>query len=313
MEKNKILVTGASGFIGSHLVKELIAKKQRPVVILRKKSNLWRLQNILNKIDIIYGDLEDKKQLEKIIKKIKPEIIYHLASYGVVNGQINIDKIKRINLDATINLLDACVKVGFKHFIHTGSCFEYGSSERTITENTLLKPETDYAVFKAASTLYCLKRAIAEKLPITILRPFTAYGPSEEKARLIPTIMLSIINKSRPEISSPKPVRNFIYVKDLARAYLAIANKAVTFGEIYNVGSNKDYSIGSIIKIVENISGARITPKYLKKLKRSYESAVWKTSYKKIFRDTGWKPRYDIKKGLRETYNWFLDNNSLYQ
>lgn len=311
--KSKILVTGGSGFIGSHLVKALIEKKTKPVVLLRKNSNLWRLQDVLNKIEVIHCDLENKNQVKQVITKIKPQTIYNLASYGVNNKQKDFEKIKNSNLDATIGLVEACANVGFKHFIQAGSCFEYGSVDKRINEKTPLRPETDYSVFKAAGTLYCQKKAIADKLPITILRPFTAFGPFEDRARLIPTLILNAINNQRPKLSSPRPVRNFIYVKDIARAFLAVTGKKITFGEIYNVCVNQDYSIENLVEQIGKIKKSPLQPIYDKNLMRSYESTVWKASYSKINKAVGWKPEHSLRQGLAETYNWFLKNNSLYK
>ena len=313
MRNERILITGGSGFIGSHIVRRLIAEGHMPHVIARSRKSLWRLKDRKGKYQVHSGDLAKPNQIDAIIAKVEPTVVYHLASYGVIQGQTDPTILQQINVDATIQLLESCLRLKqVPHVIHTGSCFEYGSQTKRITERSLVKPETAYAASKAASTAYAQYYALSKQLPVTILRPFTAYGPFEDRNRLLPTLLLAAFYNTRPEISNPKPVRNFIYVEDVARAYLAVTGQSTTYGEIYNVCTQQQYSIGEMVEKVANITGQSLQPRYNKALMRAYEPTNWLASYAKLHAATGWKPNYSITRGIRSAYAWLQDHADLY-
>ena len=208
--KQPILITGASGFIGSNLLRFFISKNIKVNIILRKKSNIWRIKDIIKKSKVFYVDLRDKKNLSKVIKKIKPKSIFHLATYGAYAHQNKFDLIKSSILDGTVNLINECKKIKFNVFINTGSNSEYGFRKNKMKESDLLTPNSYYAVFKAATTLFCQYESILNKLPIITVRPFNVYGPNEEPTRLVPTLIKNLLNNKDTPLVSPDIPRDLM-------------------------------------------------------------------------------------------------------
>ena len=183
-----VLITGATGFVGANLVRFFISKGLKVNIIIRKNSNIWRIKDIIRKTNVFYADLRDRKKLRKIVKKIKPKSIFHFATYGAYSSQNDLKLIKSTILNGTINLLNECKKFKFNIFLNSGSSSEYGFKKNKMSENSLLKPNSHYAVFKSAVTLLCHYEAVTNKLPIITVRPFHVYGQFEEPSRLIPTV-----------------------------------------------------------------------------------------------------------------------------
>jgi len=195
MDNKKILITGATGFVGANLLRKLIDSKNDIHVIIRSTSNLWRINDIIDKVNAHVCDLTNRESVEKLVLKIKPQIIFHLAVYGGYQFQEESLKIIDTNLIGIINLLNACCKIGFECFINTGSSSEYGLKNKPMSENDLLEPINDYGIAKAAATLYCQAIGRRENLPIFTLRLFSPYGYYEGPTRLIPYLIISCLKK----------------------------------------------------------------------------------------------------------------------
>ena len=144
-----ILITGAAGFIGSNLLRKLIKKNYHVHVLLSKNSNLWRIKQLKKNSSFHFVDLEKEIEIEKIIKKIKPKTIFHLAAHGAYSYQKNKIKIKKVNFDATVSLIENCKIFGFTKFINIGSSSEYGFRNKKWTEKDMVSPNSDYAVYKS--------------------------------------------------------------------------------------------------------------------------------------------------------------------
>jgi len=147
---NPILITGAAGFIGSNLARYFVDRKSEVNIIIKKNTNIWRIKDIISKLNVFYGDLTNKKRITNIIKQIKPKTIFHLATHGAYPDQNCAEKIKKIALDSTIHLVNQCKKYSFSVFINTGSSSEYGFKRKSMRENDVLEPNSYYSVFKCA-------------------------------------------------------------------------------------------------------------------------------------------------------------------
>ena len=300
-----ILVTGAAGFIGANLVRFLVSKGLKVNIIIRKNSNIWRIKDIIRKTNVFYADLRDRKKLRKIVKKIKPKSIFHFATYGAYSSQNDLKLIKSTILNGTINLLNECKKYKFNIFINSGSSSEYGFKKNKMSENSLLEPNSYYAVFKSATTLFCQYEAITNKLPIVTVRFFHVYGQFEEPSRLIPTLIKNLLNNKSSKLVSSNIARDLIFIDDVINLYLLIASKPRIKGDIFNIGSGKQRDIAEIYSKLCNITNVKIKPVWNTMKNRFWDQTNWTADMKfvkKIFR---WKPKNNLIMGLTKTVDWY--------
>ncbi|NQS89726.1 GDP-mannose 4,6-dehydratase [Patescibacteria group bacterium] len=315
MNNKKILITGSTGFIGANLLHRLVHSSNDIHIILRKTSNIWRISDIIDKVNKHFCDLTDRKSTKKLVSKINPQIIFHLAIYGGYPFQREFIKIITTNFIGTVNLLDACVEAGFECFVNTGSSSEYGIKNKPMSESNLLEPINDYGVAKAAATLYCQTVGRRESLPIFTLRLFSPYGYYEEPTRLIPYLIAACLKKKDLKLTNPYAVRDFNFIEDVIGAYIKTVNQKENIlpGDIFNVGNGEQRSVQEIFKLVKKLTGYRKEPHWGKvKIRDSDKARIWIADNSKIKKIIGWKPQYTIENGLRKTIDWFKEYLNLY-
>lgn len=305
--KNKILITGGTGFIGANLVYKFLELNEEVHLIVRKSSNFWRLEPVIKKLHLHYIDLLESSQVIKLLKLIKPEIILHLAAYGCYpRRQKDEEEMVRTNILATFNLINSAAKVGFKCFINTGSGFEYGFKNKPIKESDLIEPTDFYGVTKVFGSLYTQYLGKQHNLPIITIRPFAVYGYFEDKERLIPTVIKSFLINEPLQLSNPNYVRDFIFIEDLVDAYLKAIKKINNIkGEIFNIGSGKEVKIKEIIETMRKITHISIRIKYNQIKSRIKEPFHWRADISKAKRLLNWKPKYNLEEGLKKDIEWF--------
>ena len=213
-----ILVTGATGFVGACLTRRLLEMGHEVHIVARWTANRWRIADIAPHLVQHDVDLRDAYAVEQAVASIRPDKIFHLATYGGFSFQKDVVAIYAANFLGTVNLVRACEKVGFDCFMHTGSSSEYGIKTGPMKESDLLEPLGDYAVSKAAATLFCRSEALQKGLPIVTLRIFSPYGPWDDPQRLIPYGIDALLNGTAPALSSSASVRDYIYIDDVMDA-----------------------------------------------------------------------------------------------
>ena len=303
--KHPILITGAAGFIGSNLTRNLVNKNIKVNIIIKKSSSLWRLKDIKKNLNIYYADISDKHKIKKIIRKIKPKTIFHLATHGAYSEQNDLIKIKQSTLDATFNLLNECKKYKFNTFINTGSSSEYGFKNKSMKESDVLVPNSYYSVFKSSSTLYCQYESLKSNLQIVTIRPFHVYGPFESQNRLIPTLIRKMISNKKIKLVSSKVSRDLIYIDDAIKFYLIIAKKKGLNGQIFNLASGKKTTIKKIYNSIKSITNYKKTNKWGSMKNRSWDQTIWYADMSYVKNKLNWKPKVNLKKGLEKTVNWY--------
>ena len=306
-----ILITGSSGFIGANLARRLVREGYMVHLLLREESKTWRIDEIMHYTTIHRVDLINANDVERVIKEVKPKTIIHLAAYGAYPYQKGVDKIRKIILDGTMNLVNACKKVGFDIFINTGSNSEYGFKNKPMKESDLLVPNSHYAVFKAGATLFCQYEALSEKLPIVTLRPFHVYGSYEEKTRFIPTLITRLlIHNQCPRLVSPETARDMVYIDDAIDFYLSIASKSSDMsGEIFNVGTGRQSTLKDIVEKAIEITGVNAVPNWGSMDQRIWDQNIWQANMKHVNNKLGWKPKFDLEEGLGRTIRWYSERN----
>lgn len=304
-KKISVLITGATGFIGSHLTRKLFQEGYKVSIITRQKSKITTLKDILPLIDVYYSDLLHLSKLEKIMKSVKPNYIFHLATYPNYRSTKDIHNLVETNIIGTLNLLIASKKNNYAAFVNTGSSSEYGIKNHPMKETDSLKPISFYAATKASATFLSSVFAKIYNKPIVTFRLFSVYGPNEEEDRFIPTAIKAGVLEAPLFLTKDIVRRDFIFVDDVVDAYLSIMNRSIAPGEIYNIGTGKQYSNHDIVGALEKIIGKKI--KIAKKTfkNRPWDTKTWVADISRAKNDLGWHPQFSLEKGLRTTYRWF--------
>ena len=315
IEEKKILITGGAGFIGANFVYKFLELGYNVTVFERKGTNFWRLKKITSKIKIYSPDLTDYAKTEACLKKIKPEVVLHFAAYGAYQSrQQNVTLTIDTNIISSINLINACNNIGVECFINTGTNSEYGIKNKPMKETDVLESDNLYAITKSAVTLYGQMVARKYNFPIVTMRPFAVYGYFEEKERLIPTIIQSCLTGNALKLSRPDSVRDFIFIEDLINGYLAaIKNIKKIRGEIFNLGTGKQYSIQQVVATVKKITNSNIKPRYGTMKKAQTEPKTWIADISKAKKILQWKPRRTLEQGLKKDIEWFKRHLSFYE
>lgn len=302
--KYPILITGAAGFVGSNLARYFVSQGIKIHIIIKKNSNLWRLKGVINKIHVHYSDLNNKTNIKRIIKKIKPKTIFHLATNGAYSDQKNLIKIKESIFDSTFNLINECKKYKFNIFVNTGSSSEYGFKKKKMKESDVLVPNSYYSAFKSSVSLYCQFESINSNIQIITVRPFHVYGPFERPTRLIPVLIKKMLSNKKISLVSPKISRDLIHIDDLIRFYVKIANKKNLIGEILNLGSGKRYTIKDIYNSLKKLTGYKKKNLWNTMKNRTWDQSIWYADMSYVRKKIKWKPRINLKNGLLKTVEW---------
>lgn len=306
--KKTVIVTGGGGFIGANLVIKLLRRNFLVHVISREGGDLWRLSGIKDKIVVHSGALSNSSNLNKLIKKISPFAVFHLVTYGSYPSQQNIQKIVDVNIKTTCNLLESLRQASCKHLVVAGSSSEYGKKEKAMSETDILEPNNFYAAVKASQTYFCQAFAKTYNMPLIILRLFNVYGPFEEKGRLVRSVIEAALQAKPVKLATGKEARDFIYVDDVADAFMH-ATKFDNFkGEIFNIGTGRQLTIKQLAEKVYRLIGKKPDLLLNSYSGRQWDSYCWKADMTKTIKLLQWESKTSLEKGLQETVKWYKKN-----
>lgn len=302
-----VLLTGASGFVGSHLARALVAQGKEVHALVRKSSNLWRLKEILPTLQLYCGDLAERESIERVVTRVKPRGVFHLGVSNVISGQgEGNEALIKTNLSGTVALLDAAAASGFDFFIAVGSFLEYGPKDHAVKESELCEPVELYGVAKLAGTLYGCALARAKKLPILALRLFTPYGPLNEPKRLTHMLIASALAGMPISLTSPSVSRDFIFVDDVVALLLEASERAKEFsGEIFNAGTGVRTTLGEVVSLVLKETGSKSKVEWGGFRDVAYDSEHWQADMAKTFSHFSWRPKHSLHDGLLKTIEHF--------
>ena len=309
-----VLITGASGFVGSNLLRRLIKEvpPKRVHIVLRKNSDTWRIDDILKKVSVHIVDLRSQSAADALVRRVKPKTIFYLAVHGAYSCQQHDEKeIFDTNILCTFHLMQSCLQFGFDAFINTGSIAEYGTKKKPMREDDVLKPMTAYGASKAWATLYGQYAALAKKAPIVTLRLSGVYGFYESRGRLIPNVILTLLKNERPRLATPQTASDFIFIDDVVRAYLRAAERP-SAGTIFNIGSGEKTTLAEIFSLIAGIMRVRTQPVWDKSMARSFDSRHRVADIRLAQSSLGWEPKTSLRDGLQKTVDWFQKNNAFY-
>ncbi|MCX5704369.1 MAG: dTDP-glucose 4,6-dehydratase [Candidatus Omnitrophica bacterium] len=305
----KILVTGGAGFIGSEFVRQTVKKGYGIIVVdkLTYAGDLARLKEAEGKYKFYKADICNQKQIGSIFKKEKPDIIVHFAAETHFDRSIqDASPFIETNIKGTQALLDISRKYKIKKFIQISSDEVYGDIERgSFTEDSPLKPNSPYAASKAAADLLIKSYIRTYGFPAIIIRPCNNYGPWQYPEKLIPLAILKILKGGKvPVYAKGKNIREWLYVQDCANGILKVLEKG-RLGEIYNIGSNQEKQNIEVVRGLLKILNADETKIHFVKDRPGHDIR-YKLNWRKITKETGWKPRVKFAEGIGLTVNWYL-------
>jgi len=312
------LVTGADGFIGSHLTEMLVAEGYQVKALSQYNSfNNWGWLEDINckdKIEVLTGDIRDPYYCKRIMQGV--DIVFNLAALiSIPYSYVAPDSYVDTNIKGTLNICQAARENGNILVIHTSTSEVYGTAQYVpIDEKHPLQPQSPYSATKIAADAMAMSFYNSFELPVTIARPFNTYGPRQSARAVIPTIITQIANGIKEiKLGDLSPTRDFNYVEDTCRGFLAIAENNRTIGETINIGSNSEISIGSTFDLIKELMKSDVKLVTDKKRIRPENSEVFRLccDNTKIQLLTGFKPQVDIKEGLQRTIDWFTQPNHL--
>lgn len=318
MKFEKVLVTGADGFIGSHLTEMLVAQGYQVKALSQYNSfNYWGWLedvNCLKEIDVLNGDIRDPHYCKHITKDV--DIVFHLgALIAIPYSYVAPDSYVDTNIKGTLNICQAAMENGVSRVIHTSTSEVYGTAQYVpIDENHPLQPQSPYSASKIGADAMAMSFFNAFNLPVTIARPFNTYGPRQSARAVIPTIITQIANGQKQiKLGDVTPTRDFNYVLDTCRGFIDLARSEKAVGETVNIGSNFEISVGDTLNLIKDIMGSDvefITDDVRIRPEKSEVFRLW-CDNTKINGMTGFVPEYSIRAGLEETIKWFVNPENL--
>lgn len=314
---NRILVTGADGFIGSHLTEMLLKTgvKVRALAYYNSFNNWGWLEGIEHpNLEIVSGDIRDPHFCLELLKEI--DVVYHLAAliaipYSYVAPNSYIDT----NIKGTLYICQAALKNKVKRVIHTSTSEVYGTAQYVpIDEKHPLQPQSPYSASKIGADAIAMSFYNAFQLPLTIARPFNTYGPRQSARAIIPSIITQIAaGKPSVHIGDLTPTRDFNYVEDTCGGFMALAACEKAIGETVNIGSNYEISIADLLQLIKKLMNSDVSIETDEQRLRPASSEVFRLwcDNGRINQLTGFKPQISLEEGLRKTIDWFVRKENL--
>lgn len=313
-----VLITGADGFIGSHLTEMLYSQGYKVKALSQYNSfNNWGWLEKINckeKIEILTGDIRDYNYCKSITKNT--DIIFHLAALiAIPFSYIAPDSYLETNVKGTLNICQASKENKISRLIHTSTSEVYGTAKYVpIDESHPLQPQSPYSATKVAADALAMSFFHSFNLPLTIARPFNTYGPRQSARAVIPTIITQIASgKKKIKLGDTSPTRDFNYVEDCCRALIMIAENNKTIGETINIGSNSEISILNTLELIKELMSSDVSFINDEERSRPKKSEVFRLwcDNKKIQQLVGYEPKFSIKDGLKETIDWITKPENL--
>jgi nucleoside-diphosphate-sugar epimerase len=302
----RVLITGASGFIGANLARAEIGAGNDVHLLLRAEAKMWRLAGLDGQYTRQSGDLRDLDSLRAAVRHSRPDVVYHLATHGAYPAQKDRGAIIATNFIGTVNLVEALAGQDYRALVHTGSSSEYGHKDRAMRADDFLAPRTDYAVTKAAATLLCQSEAL-RGAPISTVRVFSAYGPWDDPGRVVPYVMTCCHEGKDPRLTAGDQPRDFIFIDDLVRLLQTAAHRPDVSGRILLGGSGRPCTLRDMVDtIVAVCGGGQVRPLYGSAAPRPDEPKTWLASIEQTTACTGWRPAFDLRVGVERTWAWHL-------
>ncbi len=316
----KILITGAAGFIASHLVERCVELGYSVRVLIRynSRNNYGWLENsqYKNNIEIIVGDVRDYDAVYSAMREC--DTVFHLAALiGIPYSYVSPLAYVKTNIEGTYNILQAAKILNTKNILITSTSETYGTAQYVpINEKHPLVGQSPYAATKIAADSLALSYYLSFQMPVKIVRPFNTYGPRQSARAVIPTIISQLLNGNEEiKLGDIHTTRDLTFVKDTVEGFIEIAKTEQLIGEVTNIGMNHEISVKELALLIARIMNKPITIKTDEQRIRPELSEVrqLRCDNNKITKSTSWKPKYNLEKGLQCTIDWLKENLHFYK
>lgn len=316
----KILITGAGGFIGSHLTELLFEQGYKIKAFVHYNSNNnwgWlERSDVLKEIEIVTGDIRDFDSVYKALNDC--DTVFHLAALiGIPYSYISPLAYIRTNIEGTYNILEASKERQLDNILITSTSETYGTAQYIpIDEKHPLVGQSPYSASKIAADQLAISYFRSFNLPVKLVRPFNTYGPRQSSRAIIPTIISQILaGKKKIKLGNLSPTRDLTFVKDTANGFYEIFKSKTLFGEVTNIGMNEEISIADLAQLIIKLlkSNTIIENEDLRIRPAKSEVEQLRCNNEKIIKNTNWKPKYNLETGLTETIEWLKKNIHIYK
>ena len=310
----RVCVTGGEGFIGSHLVERLV-QEGASVKVLALYNPFgrygWLDPSVHTEVEVLPGDVRDPERTFQAVDGT--EVVFHLAALGgIPYSYVAPTSYVQINVEGTVNVAEAARRAGVRRMVHTSTSETYGTARTVpISEDHPMQPQSPYSASKIGADNMALSYHHAFDLPLAIIRPFNVYGPRQSTRAVIPTILTQLHKGAKTlELGATSPTRDFTYVTDTVAGFLAVASCDRAIGNVVNVGSGQEISIGDLVKLLVEVTGsdaeivtdeARLRPEgseVERLLADNTRAREW----------TGWEPTVSLREGLTRTSEWVREH-----
>jgi UDP-glucose 4-epimerase len=303
MISGRALITGATGFIGSHLTRRLLNEGVEVHIVCRAHSKFSRIKDILPWVTVHFADLCDPISLRAAVRDARPDYVFHLASATSFAGaSYNASNLVRVNFFGAVNLIEVCEAIGYSGMVVTGDSFEYAPSTSLLREDAPCHPSGLHGVTKLAATLKAQAVARERGSPIVILRLFSIYGPSDHSRRLIPRVIYSALAGTKLLLSSSAVTRDWVYIGDIVNLYIEAATRAGQLsGHVFNGGSGVSGSIRTVVDTILRLTNSRARPRWETFKAPPHDRHPWVADPTCTFSQFDWRPSVSLEEGLSRT------------
>lgn len=308
---SRVLVTGASGFVGAAAVRNALDRGHDAAALIRPETDLWRLHDVVPEIELIPVDLRDIPAARRAISRYSPDVVLHMAAHGAYSWQGDPATILATNVLGTAGLLDACAALESPPvMVHAGSSSEYGFKDHPPAEDERLEPNSTYAVGKAASSHLVALAGSEGRLPCVTARLYSVYGPWEDSKRLMPTLVAAALRGQWPPLADPRTARDFVFIADVLDALWAMVSvPRVLDGRAFNVASGKQTTLRDLAADIRATFSLDSEPEWGAFPSRSWDATTWVGDPRRLQRELGWTPQTSMTSGLRQLGAW-IDGRS---
>jgi nucleoside-diphosphate-sugar epimerase len=297
-----ILVTGATGFIGSHIARRLVHEGHEVFVLTREESSLEAIADVVSELRVVQGDLRDVRELEPQLARMAPEICVHAAWYAVPGSYLDAEENVRL-VGATAELASLLARVGCRRFVGIGSCFEYDTTAGILSERTPTHPTNLYAASKLATFLLTKQLGARAGMEVAWARLFYQYGPFEDDRRLVPAVIQALLRAEEVRLTSGNQVRDFLHVRDVAAAVSAVSHSTVT-GAV-NVGSAEAITVRALVEMIASTLSRPDLLVFGALPERLGDPPVVCADNRRLVEECGWHQATPHAEGLLETIEWW--------